>query len=394
LILIRAAWSSQDGQHGAMSDGALALIPAGTVFTPDDLTFWQGKDDGSRSLDQALDEADVLVSTPHAGSAMPAELAPFITPDYTRRLQFDFTDMSTGPICRRWAQLDPRIVYVENPHPRLVRDPNRPRPDDPGETLREAFARVRAAGGPGNKVDLTGVDAIRPVTFGFRPLLVEPTDDAEMQRLIAAFADAASRGLEVYEHTRLDLLKRMVDRAFARSEAGQGPQHLVTLSFHDTMNRTARPDGAVADLRAEADLLPDVVALSNRGDHNGDVRPADPVTMDPERIRVLAAAHREGFAVADPDDVLLNQPYLGSQEIRSAGEWFEQLRPETDAARITLDAVQAEFLREFLMGDAAARHIMEPGVDWPDTDEAHVDVVARACMRSWDNYRERVRSLH
>jgi hypothetical protein len=371
-----------------MSDGSLALLPAGTRFTPDQITFFQGRDDGSRTLDEALAQADVLVSCPHAGSAMPAELAPFITADYTRRLQFDFTDMSTSAIVRRWAELDPRIVYVENPHPRLVRDPNRPTPDDLGATLREAFDRVRAAG-DGNRVDLSGVDAIRPVTFGFRPLLVEPADDAGMQRLIDAFVDAAALGLDVYQATRLDLLHRMIELAFTRAQGGNGPQHVTTLSFHDTMNRTASPNGAIDRLRDPADQLPHIVALSNRGDHDGNVRDAsgEPVTMDPQRLRLLAAAHRSGFHAPSEDDVQLNQPYLGSEEIRSAGASFDARRAEANAAGVTLDAVQAEFLREFLMGETNAAHIMKPGVDWPEPDPHHVDDVAHSCMRSWDLYR-------
>ena len=63
---------------------------------------------------------------------------------------------------------DPRIVAVVNPHPRMVRDPNRPRPYDIRTQLRAAFERVAAAG-PMNRVDLAGVDPIRPVTFSFFP---------------------------------------------------------------------------------------------------------------------------------------------------------------------------------------------------------------------------------
>ncbi|MFC9787449.1 N-formylglutamate amidohydrolase [Rhodococcus sp. NPDC127528] len=362
------------------------LLPAGTVFTPEDLTFYA--DPASRSLDQALAEADLLVSCPHSGSVIPAELAQFLAPEFTKRLQFDFTDCTTGPIARRWAEIDPRIVYVENPHPRLVRDPNRARPDDLYETLREAFTRVRAAG-PYNKVDLTGVDAIRPVTFSFYPLLVEPDDDAGLRRLAATFAEVADRGLEVYQRTRNELIGRMIDLAFARADRSGAPVDFSTLSFHDTMNHTTTRDGAVNVDRAPADRLPEVVALSNRGDHRGDPRGDGPVTMAPDALRVLAAAHREGFGVTRPEAVALNQPYLGSQEIIEAGRLFRELAPQAAAAGVALSAVQAEYRREFLLGPEATRELTAPGVGWPETDADRVDMLARACKASWDRYRSR-----
>ncbi|QKT12602.1 N-formylglutamate amidohydrolase [Rhodococcus sp. W8901] len=362
--------------------GTPLFVPAGTEFTPEDLVFYA--DPGNRTLDQALAEADLLVSCPHSGYAIPEELAPFLAPEFTRRLQFDFTDMSTGPIVRRWAEIDPRIVYVENPHPRMIRDPNRARPTDLEATLREAFARVRQAG-PGNRADLDGVDAVRPVTFSFYPLLREPTDDAGWKHLADTFTEVADRGLGVYERTRDELVDRMAELALRRGT------DFTTLSFHDTMNHTTRRDGAVNVLRAEPDLLPDVVALSNRGDHEGDPRGDNPVTMDPARVRALAQAHRKGFVdfTAEAEAVQLNQPYLGSQEIIAAGARFAALRHRTEAAGVVLGAVQAEFRREFLLGERATAELMEPGVDWPTADQDRIDHLARACKASWDEYRSR-----
>ncbi|MDV8066127.1 N-formylglutamate amidohydrolase [Rhodococcus sp. IEGM 1366] len=365
--------------NSAVNNGAPVLIPAGTSFTPDDLTFYADRE--SRTLDDAIAGADLLVSCPHSGSAIPEELAEFLAPEFTRRLQFDFTDMSTSAIVRRWAEIDPRIVYVENPHPRMIRDPNRAKPENLEASLREAFARVHQAGA-GNKVDLTGVDAVRPVTFSFYPLLLEPTDDAGWKRLADTFTETADRGLGVYERTRDSLVEKMVEKGF------EVRRSFTTLSFHDTMNHTTRRDGAVNVLRPEEDRLPDVVALSNRGDHDGNRRGDNPVTMDPELIRTLAAAHRKGFQVDDPDAVALNQPYLGSFEIITAGARFAEQSARADAAGITLSAVQAEFKREFLLGDTLAAHIMEPGVDWPSSDPERVDQLARACKASWDHYRD------
>ncbi|RNL60562.1 hypothetical protein EFK50_19790 [Nocardioides marmoriginsengisoli] len=354
------------------------------TFTAEEIVFYA--DSGTRSLEDALATADLLISCPHSGAAIPGELRPFLVPEFTRRLQFDYTDCSTAPIVRRWAELDPSVIYVENPHPRLVRDPNRARPDDLAANLAEALKRVRDAGAF-QRVDLTGVDAIRPVTFSFFPMLVVPDDDDGVEELVAAFVEAGSRGVDVYQATREDLLEQMLSRALS----GEGPGRLTTLSFHDTMNRTTTRDGAVDVERDPKDRLPAVVSLSNRGDANGGPRTDDPiVTMDPARLRMLAEAHRTGFEVSSADDVLMNQPYLGSQEIISAGARFREVATEAQAAGVSLDAVQAEFLRELLLGAANAAHISAPGQDWPEPDPEHVDLIARRCAASWAAYREQM----
>jgi hypothetical protein len=364
-----------------MSTGPV-FLPDGHTFSPEDLVFYA--DPSARSLAQALAEADVLVSCPHSGAAIPGELREYLAPEFTQRLQYDFTDCATSAIVRRWAELDPTIVYVENPHPRMVRDPNRARPDDLAATLTEALHRVREAG-PFARVDLTGVDAIRPVTFSFFPLLRVPDSEAGVAELVAAFVDAGSRGVDVYQATRVDLLEQMTELTLTGASRST---HLTTLSFHDTMNCTTQRDGAVCVERDPKDRLPAVVALSNRGDHQGDPRPGNTVTMDPARLRLLAEAHRSGFEVTDPSDVSLNQPYLGSEEIITAGRRFAELDDRAAQAGATLDAVQAEFLRELLLGAANAAHIASPGTDWPAPDPRHVDLIARRCRDSWARYRE------
>ena len=311
---------SQSDQPAAAKPGAPVLIPAGKTFTPDEITFF--KDKGTRTLEQAIAEADLLVSCPHSGDAVPAELAEFLAPEFTQRLQFDYSDRTTGPVVRAWAQVDPRIIYVENPHPRLLRDPNRPRPANLGAQLREAFNRVRDAGA-WNKVDLTGVDTIRPVTFSFFPLLRVPDSDAELEAMVKAFESVAERGLGVYESTRNSIRNAMVAAASERVKNG-GRALVTTLSFHDTMNHTTTRDGAVNVLRAPADQLPDVVALSNRGDGQGNRRGEDVITMDAEALRALADCHRTGFDVAFDADVALNTPYLGSQEIIASGRTLQE----------------------------------------------------------------------
>ena len=360
-----------------MSD--LDLIPAGYTFTAQEITVFADSD--NRTLEDAIAEADVLVSAPHAGARIPEELVPFLSPALTRRLQYDFTDVATDAIVQEWARNDRRIVAVINPHPRLVRDPNRARPADIAADLTEAIARTRVAG-PWQKVDLTGVDAIRPVTFSFFPILEVPEDEAELDRLVRTFVEVGERGLGVYESTRDALTER-----FVAEKLRTGGQ-FTRLSFHDTMNTTTTRDGAVSVTRAPEDRLPAVVALSNRGDARGDERdPADPPTMDPERLRALADSHRAGFRVDQPDDVALNMPYLGSQEIRAAGVRFRELADRAAEAALTLDAVQAEFLREYLLGPAAVDELHRPGTEWITEDPVHVREVAAACQRAWDLYR-------
>ncbi|UOQ56606.1 N-formylglutamate amidohydrolase [Leucobacter allii] len=362
----------------------LDLIPAGTVFTPEQITHYAEPE--ARSLEDAIRDADLLVSTPHSGAAIPEELAEFLSPELTRRLQYDFSDVATAAVVRRWAEIDPRIVAVVNPHPRLVRDPNRAKPADVRADLAAAIERVRDAG-PWQPVDLAGVDAIRPVTFSFFPILEIPRSADGLARLVDAFAAAAAQGLEVYERTRDALTERFVAQGLAHGGV------FTRLSFHDTMNTTTTRDGAVNVARAEADRLPAVVALSNRGDARGEARAlpegaaADPPTLDPAALRALAEAHRAGFAVEDPAAVALNRPYLGSQEILADGRRFRAIAGEAEAAGLRLGAVQAEFLREYLLGPAATAELHEPGTEWVSEDPARVDALAHACRRAWDAVR-------
>ncbi len=157
-------------------------IPRGTTFGVDDMVFFHGK--GDRDLDDVLGEIDLIVTGPHASGAFPEEMQPWVDTRLTRRLQYDFTDVSTSPLARRWASIDPHVLYIENPHPRAVRDANRPRPADIEAGLRESFGRVGAE--PDGRPSLAGVDAIRPVTFGYLPVLRQPTDDADWSAMVDA----------------------------------------------------------------------------------------------------------------------------------------------------------------------------------------------------------------
>ncbi|MBH0130582.1 N-formylglutamate amidohydrolase [Salinibacterium sp. NK8237] len=370
-----------------MSDGASpTLIPAGTHFTAADITFYA--DPENRTLNEALSEADLLVSCPHSGAAIPEELSEFLAPEFTRRLQFDFSDVSTSAVVRRWAEIDPRIVYVENPHPRMIRDPNRAKPSDLAGSLAAALERVRAAG-PYQPVDLSGVDAVRPVTFAFYPLLLVPQDEAQLRHLTDTFAAVAERGLGVYERTRDELRARFIAIKLEQARTSAQPHHFTALSFHDTMNHTAARDGAVCVARAPKDRLPQIVALSNRGDNEGDPRGDEPVTMAPVTLRRLADAHRTAFGAHSPSDVGLNIPYLGGQEIIDAAAHFERVREDAETAGLSLSAVQAEFLREYLLGENNTAILSQPGTGWVAPAPEHVDRVARACKAAWDSFHAR-----
>lgn len=373
-------------------------IPAGRTFGVGDMVFFAGR--GERDLDDVLADIDLIVTGPHASAAFPEEMAPFVDARMTRRLQYDFTDISTSPVARRWAELDPRVLYIEDPHPRAVRDANRPRPDDLGATLRQAFERLVAAGEA--KPDLTGVDAIRPVTFGLRPVLVEPHDDAGWNAMVAAFEAAGALGVDRYERVRDELIERVIEAKLARlssldptttSEADwASATTLDHLSIHDTMNHTARSDGAICVERAPADRLPNVVALSNRGDGEGEVSVCAGVgiradvavpTMDPARLRRIAGAYRSAFAADAPGDVALNRPYLGGHETQVIGPRLRALEPlavvrtgDGPARQLRFGSWQNEFLREFLLGPEASAALMAPGREWAAPPAERVDWLA------------------
>jgi hypothetical protein len=168
--------------------------------------------------------------------------------------------------------------------------------------------------------------------------------------------------------------------------------HLDVLSIHDTMNHTARPDGALCIERAPEDRLPNVVALSNRGDAVGDIavdempalrEAAEVPTMDPARLRTIAHAYRVAFDAWNADDVAFNRPYRGGYETRSIGPHLARIEPraavrvsDDPPRRLRLGAWQNEFLREFLLGDEARSHLGQPGLDWVFPPDDRVDWLA------------------
>ena len=112
---------------------------------------------------------------------------------------------------------------------------------------------------------------------------------------------------------------------------------LDVLSIHDTMNHTARPDGAHLPRAQAGRSAAAVVAMSNRGDSNGEViadatsrRSAARSTCrrwTPPDLRAIGDAYRIAFDAWDADDVAYNRPYLGGHETTTAGPMLRALEP-------------------------------------------------------------------
>ena len=196
-----------------MSIAQVDWIPEGTRFSANEMTYFVGR--GERDIDEHLEEVDLVITGPHASAAFPAELQDFVDTSLTKRLQYDFTDISTSPVTRRWAMTDPRVLYIEDPHPRAVRDANRARPDDLLPGLREAFARLDAAG-PGGRPSLQNVDAVRPVTFGYLPVLRRPESEQDWGCLGEVLKKVGALGIDEYERVRDDLIERVIEAKFRR----------------------------------------------------------------------------------------------------------------------------------------------------------------------------------
>lgn len=382
-----------------MTGADIDWIPEGTRFGVDDMVFFHGK--GKRDLDDVLGDIDLIVTGPHATAAFPGEMRPFVDASLTTRLQYDFSDVTTAPVAQRWAAIDSKVLYIEDPHPRAVRDANRVRPADLLATVREAFDRLAAAE-PGARPSLGGVDAVRPVTFGYLPVLRRPETDAEWNLLGAALAIAGANGVDEYERVRDSLIERVIEAKLrrltevdpARSTVADwnSATSLNVLSIHDTMNHTARPDGAICLERPVADRLPQLVALSNRGDAHGELTPAatgalrDGVSvpsMHPALLRSIGAAYGHAFDMHGPDDVGYNRPYLGGYETQLVAPRLHQLapyavvRPAGDPPRVLrLGAWQNEFLREFLLGEESAGAMMVPGDRWVGVPAERVEWLA------------------
>lgn len=338
----------------------LAWIPAGRRFGFDDLVFWPGKP--AVPFDAVVSQIDTIVLGPHASAAFPEELRPFVAPALTRRKQFDFSDVITAAVGRAWVAADPHVVYVENPHSRLVMDPNRAPVDDAGPGLvafYDHLARQRA----GEAIGFGGVDTVRPVTFSGEDVLPRPATEDGLRALVTTLNACAKAGPLAYAAIRDDLITRIL----AGRPAGR---HLHVVSLHDTMNTQMQPDGAITRERPPADRLPLVANLGNRGDARGE-QDKDPLSIPAAEARRIAAAYAQAWGVpVDGGGVTLNVPYRGAQETIL---WGDRLRP---LGQPNVGIVQIEFLRETLLGPKVTAALHQPGTGWPDVDEAHLATVA------------------
>jgi hypothetical protein len=156
---------------------ALLWISKGKKHGLHDLVSWAGK-----TPEQPFEEVAARITTivlgPHASAAFPDEIQPFISPTLTLRKQHDFSDVITAATGRAWAAADPRVVFVETPHSRVVLDANRTHAADIGPALRECFARLKRQRAGEDGVTFKGVDCVRPVTFSGEDVLIEPSDEA------------------------------------------------------------------------------------------------------------------------------------------------------------------------------------------------------------------------
>lgn len=345
----------------------LMWIEAGRRFRFDELVHWQGR--GRQRWAEAADRIDTIVLGPHGSAAFPAELRPFISTSLTLRKQCDFSDCTTASLGRAWALADPQVVYVENPVSRLVLDPNRVPPADAVAGLRKFYGRL-ARQRAGETVSFGGVDAVRPITFAGEDVLLEPDSSTAWHALGQALADAAAGTVAVYRACCDEVLRTVVS-------ARDSTAPLRLISLHDTMNTKMRADGAIVVERPEADRLPRWANLGNKGDARGERSDpqGDPLTLDGAELRRIAAAWAEGFGLDGPSratDILLNRPYQGAYETVHYGARLRSL------GRPRVGALQAEFLRETLLGPAAVARLHAAGDDWPAVDTEHIDRIAAA----------------
>jgi hypothetical protein len=347
-------------------NNAIDWIPTGRSFGFDDLVYWQGKD--KVPFENAASRIDTIVLGPHSSARFPAELQAFVDTALTRRKQYDYSDVITSSLGRAWAMADPGVVFVENPHSRLVLDPNRAPPAEVMPGLREFFARIERQRA-GEKVAFGGIDAVRPITFSGEAVLRPPKNDTEWSALEQALNTARRLGPETY--------RRACDRVIETVLEARSPgTALHVISLHDTMNTKMRADGAIVVERPAADRLPQLVNFGNKGDERGEAG-TDPLTIGAAEMRRIADAWSQGFgfnAITRIGAISLNSPYKGAFETVHYGAKLAALNDPG------VGAVQVEFLREMLLGPHATAQLQQPGTDWPEVDRKHLDGIVSALL--------------
>ena len=171
------------------------------------------------------------------------------------------------------------------------------------------------------------------------------------------------------------------------------------------MNHTARPDGALCVERPPADRLPNVVALSNRGDAAGEVRgrrravaARDPTTCPPWTRPGCGRSARRTASPSTPTSPTTSPstaPTSAATRPRSIGPRLRSLEPlavvrPDDAAprRLRFGAWQNEFLREFLLGPESTAELMQPGTGWTTPPAERVEWLAERLRHAHDLVRQ------
>lgn len=353
-----------------MSEKPLAWITAGRRFGFEDLVFWSSK--GNELFSDVAPRIDTIIFGPHASAAFPAELKPFVAIELTARKQFDFSDVTTSAIGRAWATVDPHAVYVENPHSRVVLDPNRAPVDDIEPGLRRFFTlywHKRL----GEVVDYRGVDNVRPITFSDEFVIREPKNDQEWTELIAILKECGEKGPKTYLRIRDELVEHVL------SAKPKGSRVLL-ISLHDTMNTQMQPDGAIIRERSQSVRLPWLVNLGNLGDTRGE-GPADELSISSSEIHRISDAFAKAWEVRGEERdaaISLNSPYKGAYETIQWGSRLRRMR------NVSGGMIQAEFLRETLLGPSVASSLGVPGDNWPEVDALHIAGIASRLKRVGD----------
>lgn len=368
-------------EHGSTP----AYIPAGKSGDPE-LIWYPGKESGKAFKDIDLAQVDVIIGGPHSSAIYAAELKPFISKDLSRRKQFDFSDVATAAVGRAWVQADyGNVVFVENPHSRLLFDPNRQSMALHNAEFEEfkqmkAYSPVKPSG--------EAWSFFKASTFGGAAVLdaakLQGCSEATFNQLVAAMT-AAKEGPEKYEACLNHVVSAVCE---AKKKLSAASKSLDVISLHDTMNTKCNDNGSITKERPAEDLLPLLASFDGpmvgTKDAGTNLNPCEG-----NRIHKVATAWAQAFATKkgeaisaskevkeaalrkyEPDDdIKFCVPYNGANESK-----------QTYAAcseGLDLYVYQVEFNREVIVGPEATGVLKAPGTNWPVVDAAHVESVAK-----------------
>lgn len=241
----------------------------------------------------------------------------------------------------------------------------------------------------------------------------EPNDDAGYAAVVDVIVARAGRTSWSYAAVRDQVIETVCEKKVAAlrdlplASIGLAAFHSATnlhvQCVHDTMNCTARDDGAVVERRPVSAQLPGLVSLANRGDLRGEARaPAeagpspveDVLTIAPSGLRSVARAFEVSFDLDEARsgvEIRLNAPYQGAWEVQAIGRRLHEMatraairhRSGGGVLHLAAGAYQAEYLRETLLGPQAVAQIQASGSDWPEPDNVLIDALAQKLKASY-----------